>query len=610
MSMGAATAPGDPRLPTSGPSSAGTWRNTAAPAPLYSAQEMVAPGERPWRVAPRVPAGALARVPELHPILAQILYQRGWREPEAMRAFLEAEQAPLHDPRLLAGIDRAIVRLRRALQAGETIAVHGDFDVDGITACAIIAAGLEAGFQAAGSSGRIVPYLPLRSATGYGVHPSAIERLAAEGASLVVTGDTGTRALEAAQRAAELGVDLIVTDHHLPGDAVPAAVAVINPHQPHCPYPFKLLSGAGVAWKLIHALALEGLLGAFDAETLLDLVALGTIVDVSPLVGENRTLVRRGLRRLVSCPRPGIQALLAQSGSHRGVIDERTIAFSLGPRLNAAGRMDDARLALDLLTTTDPVQAAALAQQLEAQNAERRRLTEQVLIEARAQAAALGDRPVLVLRGTGWPGGVLGLVAARIADEYRRPAVVVEVGPEACRGSARSVDGFDLVGALATCADLLIEYGGHAAAAGFAVQPQRLDTVIERLLAAAAAHPFAEPAPPVADCALLETEVDWALHKALGRLGPFGAGNPPPLFASEGVRLLEARAVGASGAHLRVRCRFGKQVLTAFGPEMGRLAPRLRAAGAADLLYTLEVSSWSGDPSLELRLHDVWTGAP
>ncbi len=592
----------------SAPGKAPAWRNTAAPAPLYSAQEMVAPRERPWRVAPRVPAGVLAGVPELHPIVAQILYQRGYREPDAIRAFLEAGEGPLHDPRLLAGMDRAIDRLRRALQAGETIAVHGDFDVDGITACAIIAAGLQAGFHATGSTGRIVPYLPLRSTTGYGVHPSAIERLAAEGVSLVVTGDTGTRALEAARRAAELGVDLIVTDHHLPGDELPAAVAVINPHLPSCPYPFKPLSGAGVAWKLVHALALEGVLGTFDAETLLDLVALGTIVDVSPLVGENRALVRRGLRRLAAAPRPGIQALLAQSASHRGVIDEQTIAFSLGPRLNAAGRMDDARLALDLLTTDDPAQAAALARQLEAKNLERRRLTEQVLIEARAQAVERGDQPLLVLRGEGWPGGVLGLVAARIADEYRRPAVVVEVGREACRGSARSVDGFDLVGALAGCADLLIEYGGHAAAAGFAVQPQRLDALVERLLEAAAAHPFAAPALPVAECALLETEVDWALHEALGLLGPFGAGNPLPLFASEGVHLLEARAVGTGGAHLRARCRFGKQVLTAFGPELGHLASRLQTAGTADLLYTLDVSSWSGYPSLELRLRDVWTG--
>ena len=558
--------------------------------------KMVAVPTRPWVVAPPAPAALVAALPDLHPVAVQLLFNRGLITAADVRAFLGSATADLNDPRALYGMDRATDRLRRAITAGETVAVHGDFDVDGVTSTAVLAEGL----RAAGA--RVVPYIPQRVNVGYGVHASAIDRLAAEGVSVIVTGDTGTRAHAAVERAAQLGVDVVITDHHLPGEQLPPALAVVNPLQPACGYPFKGLSGAGVAWKLVHAMALDGALPAPFAESLLDLVALGTIVDVSPLLGENRTLVQRGLDVLSKAPRPGIRALLARSSQR--VVDERAVSFSIGPRLNAAGRMDDAGLALELLTTVDMTHAEVLVARLEQINQERRTLTEQVLAAARRQAEQVADQPVLVLRGENWPGGVIGLVAARLADEFGRPAVIVDVRPDGCRGSGRSVDGFDLVHALTGCADLLVEYGGHTLAAGFAVMPQHLDALVERLMDAAEQQQLGEPRPVRADYALSEPELDWALFRALAMLRPFGAGNPEPLFYTGSLRVLDARTVGAERKHLKARVRFGRQVLSAFGPGLGSWAPRL-AGKQMDALYSVQVSSWGGYDALELKLQDV-----
>ena len=554
---------------------------------------------RPWTTAPRAPAALSAALPELHPVAVQVLYTRGLASPDEIRAFLSSDV--LHDPFCLHGMDRAVARVRRAIEVGELVAAHGDFDVDGVTATAVLVEGLAA------AGARVIPFIPARAATGYGLQPSAIEKLAAEGVTLIVTGDTGTRAVGAVRRAAELGVDVVITDHHLPGETLPASVALVNPHQSDCLYPFKELSGVGVAWKLVDALTRQLPLRGIAAEDLLDLVALGTIVDVSPLVGENRALVRRGLPRLASSTRPGIRALIAQSTRDGGVaLDERTVAFSLGPRLNAAGRMESADIALDLLRTADHAHALDLVRQLDEKNVLRQRLTEEVLGAAREQAAlgAQAGHPLLVVRGEGWPGGVLGLVASRLSEEFNRPALIVDVGSDACRGSARGA-GVDFVSLFNGCADLLIEFGGHAQAAGFALVPSHLDAFADRLRAACADRPDPSLQPVVADHALAETELDWPLYNALRALRPFGHANPAPLFLSERVRLIEARPVGAMGKHLRLRLRFGRQTLTAFGPNLGSRAAALGGSPTVDALFHLESSTWNGLDSLELRLQDV-----
>ena len=566
----------------------------AAPLPVASAA-----AARPWIVAPRVPPELVAALPELHPVAVQVLHTRGLTTPEAMRAFVSGDE--LHDPFRLHGMDRAIARIRQAIEKDEMIAAHGDFDVDGVTATAVLVEGLSA------AGARAIPYIPVRAATGYGFHASAVEKLAADGVKLIVTGDTGTRATTAVQRAGELGVDVVITDHHLAGAELPPAVAVVNPHQPACAYPFKELSGVGVAWKLIDALHRDRPLRAQTPEDLLDLVALGTIVDVSPLVGENRALVRRGLARLAKSTRPCIRALIAQSTRDGGAgFDERTVAFSLGPRLNAAGRMESADLAFELLRAPNEHLALEIVRQLEEKNLLRQRLTEDVLVAAREQAVedARAGHPLLVVRGAGWPGGVLGLVAARLSEEFNRPALIVDVGTEACRGSARGAN-VDFVSLLSGCADLLIEYGGHAQAAGFALLPDRLDAFAERLRAACADRPDPTAQPVVADHGLAETDLDWPLYHALRTLRPFGHANLAPLFLTERIRLLEARPVGAGGKHLRLRLRCGRQTFTAFGPNLGSRSAALTGAAAVDALYHLESSTWNGLDSLELRLQDV-----
>lgn len=556
----------------------------------------LSPPARRWEVAAPAPAALRAALPDLHPVVLQVLYTRGLTSAPAARAFLDGDGIALHDPRLLHGMDRATSRLRRALLEGETVAVHGDFDVDGVTGVAILVVGLRA------AGGRVIPVLPLRTAAGYGLQAETVDRLASDGVSVIVTADTGTRAMAAVQRAAQLGVDVIVTDHHLPGEQLPPALAVVNPHQAHCAYPFKELAGAGVAWKVVQALALEGLLPQAVADELLDLVALGTIVDVAPLWGENRLLVQRGLRRLATSLRPGLQALC---GGTARAVDERTVAFSIGPRLNAAGRMDDPQLALELLLTESRQRAGELVALLEEKNAERQRLTEVVVQQARTQVAELGDVPVLVLRGSGWAGGVIGLVAARIAEEFGRPAFVVDVGAQLCRGSGRSSGGVDLVALLTGCADLLIEFGGHTQAAGFAARAETLDALTQRMIDQASSGPR-PPAPVIiADHELAAGDVDWSLYGALLPLRPFGQGNTAPCFLTPNLPLLEARAVGTAGRHLRTRLRCGKGVLTAFGPDLG---PRLRSLAGCrrlDAVYSLDASAWNGYDTLELRLHDV-----
>ena len=556
---------------------------------------MASDAVRQWVVAPPAPASLRAALSDLHPVVLQVLYTRGLHTPQAVRAFLDGDGAPAYDPRQLYGMDRAVARLRRALAEGETVAVHGDFDVDGVTATAILTEGLRA------AGGRVVPYLPQRSSAGYGLLPGTIDTLAADGVSLVVTGDTGTRARAAVERARQLGVDVVITDHHTPGDELPPATALINPRQAGCPYPFKDLAGAGVAWKLVEALALEGLVPAGVPEDLLDLVALGTIVDVAPLQGENRVLVRRGLRRLAATARPGLRRLL---GNGDRPVDERLVAFSIGPRLNAAGRMDDPHLALELLMTRDGARAAALVQLLEEKNAERQRLTEVAVGEARLLAAPLAADPVLFLRGA-WPGGLIGLVASRLADEYERPVFVVDVGDETSRASGRGVAGDDLVAMLTSCDDLLLEYGGHAQAAGFAVLTTNLDAVGERLVRAKAEAPPPAPQVALADQALRVGDLDWDLYGALTPLRPFGEGNPAPTFFTPDIQILEVRCVGAGGRHLRARLRFGREVLTAFGPDLGERAGALARQGRLDALYSVDAATWNGFESLELRLVDV-----
>ncbi|MCC7354667.1 MAG: single-stranded-DNA-specific exonuclease RecJ, partial [Anaerolineae bacterium] len=478
------------------------------------------------------------------PIVAQVLYNRGLADPELARAFLRGELR-LHDPFLLRDLPEAVSRIRQAIRRGESIAVYGDFDADGVTATVLLVQALRA------LDGKVQPYIPDRVDEGYGLNEQALGKLAGQGVGLVITVDSGIRSVDEALYARQRGLDLIITDHHFPAHEMPEALAVVNPKRPDCPYPFKELSGVGLAFKLAQAL----LQSEKDEEELLDLVALGTVADIAPLRDENRTLVQKGLARLNALARPGVRALLKSASIVPGKVDATAIGFMLGPRLNAAGRLESAMIAYDLLSAPDLSQAEPLAQKVNSLNRERQELTAHAVEEAKAQIEATpGHGLILFAGGEQFRAGIVGLVAGRLADEYHRPAIVMENSPETTRGSARSIPEFHITSALDECRDLLVRHGGHAAAAGFTVRNDNLPALKERLLDVAASRLRDQELVPTLD---VDAEVRFSdltmdVQRDLARLEPCGDENPVPLLCARNVRVVEARAVGSDSKHLKL----------------------------------------------------------
>lgn len=556
-----------------------------------------------WNLPQPVPDAYSAHFPDLHPVIVQILYHRE-RDPQEARAFLERRPGP-DNPYALHGMSRAVARIRQAIRGREPIAVYGDFDADGVTATALLVLVLRA------QGADVRPHIPHRVAEGYGLNIQAVEELADAGARLLVTVDCGIRFPREIAHARRRGMDVIVTDHHLVGREPLEAVAVVNPHQEECLYPYKGLAGVGLAYKLAQALLRANrhipLPGSvpLDEEELLDLVALGTVADLAPLTGENRHLVSRGLERLNRAPRVGVEALIRQSGLRPGRVDTWHIGFALGPRLNAAGRIAHAELAYRLLITQSPQEADHLARALDELNQERQRLTKEMQERARAVVLAQeADRPLLFLADPEFPAGVVGLVASRLVDEFYRPAVIVEQGEEVSKGSARSIPEFHITRALEECADLLIRHGGHAVAAGFAVPTRHLEELKHRLLEIAARELEGQELVPALriDAEVPLREVNGALWKALGALRPFGEGNPEPLFLSRNVRVERHWLVG-DGSHLKMiladeRIRWDG-IAFRQGERAGQLPERV------DVVYHLRESEWNGETRLELEIRDL-----
>ncbi|HHW13524.1 MAG TPA: single-stranded-DNA-specific exonuclease RecJ, partial [Firmicutes bacterium] len=489
----------------------------------------------------------------ISPVLARVLAARGFSEPAAAHAFLHPESA-FGDPRLLLGMEQAVRRIEAAFAAGERIRVYGDYDVDGLSATALLVEYLQ-------SRGARVDFrLPSRFEEGYGLSLAAVEEAAADGVRLLLTVDCGITAAAEVARAAELGVEVIVTDHHEPPAELPRAVAVLNPKQPGCPYPFKELAGVGVAFKLVEALAGVAQESVQDRlGPLLDLVALGTVADVVPLLGENRLHARWGLERLRSSPRPGLAALL-QVGELGRKSDSAVIAFGLAPRLNAAGRLGDATIGVRLLLERNPARAEALARELEAANRTRQALEEQIMAEAVAALEGQGEPEralALVAAGEGWHPGVIGIVAQRVVERFHRPAVVISLDGGVGRGSARSIPGFHLYDALRECADLFVKFGGHAMAAGLTLPAGNVPAFRERLAAVAAARLAPEDLQPTLrlDACVAAEDLRPELVEELQALAPFGAGNPSPVLVLQGAEIVEERLVGEGGRHWKLSVR-------------------------------------------------------
>ncbi|MDO8691547.1 MAG: single-stranded-DNA-specific exonuclease RecJ, partial [Dehalococcoidia bacterium] len=504
-----------------------------------------------WDIMPAAPFQQLQSLPHLSPLMVQVLYNRGLREPGDVDAFLCAIDEA--DPFLLADMDRAVSRLQRALERDESIAVFGDFDVDGVSGTAL----LVQCFARYGN--QVVPYIPHRVREGYGLNIPALDLLRSQGVSLVVSVDCGISSVEEVRHAASLGMDVIITDHHAVPEALPPAIAVVNPQRRDSAYPFRDLCGAGVAYKLAEAVTLSMDNGDFNVEDFLDLAALGTIADMVPLTGENRLLARRGLEKLNASPGLGLREMMRTARLTPGALDADSVSFSIAPRLNSAGRLDHAMVSYRLLTTESLAEAQEIAGFLEAQNAHRQKLTQVGVDEAREKAEAQVGRDRLIMVGSpGFQPGVIGLVASRLADEFYRPSVIVGMGEVESRGSARSIPGFDIHYALSQCADLLTRFGGHPMAAGFTVPNQNLTALHERLASLARDSLDGEVLEPfiTVDAQVKLSELNWSVMESFQGLAPFGKGTPQPTFLSEGIRVLECRKMGNS--HLRLRLHDGK----------------------------------------------------
>jgi single-stranded-DNA-specific exonuclease len=555
-----------------------------------------------WQLATPVTQQQLARFPDLPPLVVQLLHNRKLSEPDAVRDFLAGRFVP-DSPFQLRGMNEAVGRLGRAIHLQEPIAIYGDFDTDGVTACALLVETLSA------LGARVQPYIPHRVDEGYGLNLDALRYLYRQAVRVVVTVDCGIRSVFEVEQASR-GMDLVITDHHSPGDDLPPAVAVVNPKQVGCPYPFKKLAGVGLAFKLAQALLLRqkqvGPAVELTDSTLLDLVALGTVADLVSLVGENRSLVRRGLGIMNESPRPGIEALMADAGLRRGEIDATAIGFRLGPRINAAGRIDTAMLAYQLLASRDPLETRELAAKLGRLNQRRQALTEQTVAAAEAQVREDPDAHLYLVASQDFLPGIVGLAASRLTEAYYRPSIVVELGEEESRGSCRSIPEFHITDALDQCRDLLIRHGGHAAAAGFTVATAKLDTLRQRLQAIATEQlATVELRPTLSiDAEIPLEEVDWAIHALLGEIEPCGMDNASPVLLSRGLDVRDRRPVGSEQKHLKLTLRDGRGAAwDAICFRRGDLLSQL--PGRIDVAYRLEINEWNHQKRLQLNVQDL-----
>ncbi len=549
----------------------------------------------------------LTREASLAPVIARLLAARGITTPEQAQEFLSPSLAYLHSPYLMSGLRAAVDRLRAAIERGEAVFIYGDYDVDGTTAIVILKTVLEL------CGGKVEYHVPHRIREGYGMREEIIEQAAAAGIRLIISVDTGIRAFAAAEAAAHCGVDLIVTDHHLPhADGVPNALAVVNPNQAGCEYPCKSLCGAGVAFKIAQALlestGRERLLPSF-----LKMVAIATIADSVPLIGENRVFAKLGLQGLRDPRNPGLRALLAvcQLDGSRP-LSAGDIAFRVAPRLNAAGRMDLAERVIDLFTEKDDTRAAEMAMKLSELNGDRQ-LAEQKILEAIYRqidsAPEWRDAYSLVVAGEGWHRGVIGICATRVVERYHRPALVFSCENGEAHGSGRSIEAFHLLDALESCRELFTRYGGHSHAVGCALPVERLPELRSRLEAYARQHLTPEDFVPVLDydCEIDLDDVNQSFWESLVKLEPFGAGNPKPTFVCRGLKLLQPpRIMKETHLKLRVSNGQGGRPQDVVGWRMAEKAAQqsLVVGDRLDLAFTVDYNTHPDFGGVQLTLAD------
>lgn len=531
------------------------------------------------------------------PLLIQLLHNRGIDRFEDFPSFLASDRSLTADPFLFADMQKAVNRINQALLKGETIGIFGDYDADGITSTALLVQGLSL------LEGKTIPYIPHRQTEGHGLTTLVLNKLHEQGVSLVITVDCGVTDVAEVKKAMEMGLDIIITDHHSPLEKIPEALAVINPKLNGGKYPFTNLAGVGVAFKLLEALFKS--LGKEDQiNVVTDLVAIGTIADMSPPLGENRYLIKEGLKNMNTSPRPGIRELINQTRLEAGKIDADKIGWIIAPCLNAAGRLADGLTGYNLLITESDKEAQELALWLIRKNEERQRLTTTTLARAREQVIAMGLPPLLITADKEYPMGIAGLVASRLTEEFYRPSVVIHTADTVCHGSCRSIPEFDIIAALNKCSSYLSRYGGHAAAAGFTMPTKDLPQ-LEKELSDLAAKQLAgvELRPHLnIDAEVKLNNLGGDVYSTIQMLAPFGHGNPVPMFLSQGVEVIERRTMGNGNNHLRMRV---KQEGTVWDGVAFRLANHQEEfAPKIDIVYNLEVDTWNGRNQLRLNILD------
>ncbi|HHV60038.1 MAG TPA: single-stranded-DNA-specific exonuclease RecJ [Clostridiaceae bacterium] len=557
---------------------------------------------RIYRIYPEDRIDELAAEAGISKLLAKVFLSRGVEDPSLIKKFLNPSISDLHDPFLLAGMDKAVDRILDAIDRKEKVLIYGDYDVDGITSTSILYDFLLS------LNADISYFIPDRNTDGYGLSMGAIERLLKGNYSLIITVDCGTTAVSEVDFLNQRGIDIIITDHHQCKDTLPSACALINPAQPDCSYPFKKLSGAGVAYKLIHAMGIA--LGLEDVHNgYLDLVALGTVADIVPLVDENRIIVKYGLKMMENTKNPGLRTLIESTGLAGKPLNTWSAGFILGPRINAAGRIGDAARGVKLFTTEDLPEAQKIAGELNNENAYRQETEMDILNEAVKYIEThidLGREKIIVVYGKGWHHGVIGIVASRITERYSRPSIVLSVEDGCARGSGRSVEGLNLFEALEYCKSLLDNYGGHELAAGLTLKEENIEKFREKINEYADMRLSGQDLIPkvFVDVSIEKEDISIESIRELELLAPFGCGNPNPVFEYCNISAGEVKRVGGN-RHIRIKFRDGNFCTDAIGFNMGEIADEICNSKVFDVICSLEINRWNDSESIQLNLKDI-----
>ncbi|MFA7209154.1 MAG: single-stranded-DNA-specific exonuclease RecJ [Parcubacteria group bacterium] len=545
-----------------------------------------------------------------HPVVLRLLANRGITEPDGIGKFFNfSYAADVHDPFLFSDMEKAMARMAQAKERKEKLAIFGDYDADGVTATALM-------FETLTSLGfaDVIPYIPGRQTEGYGMNETAIEYLAKEGVSLIITVDCGVTNVAQTDKARSLGVDVIITDHHYVPKELPQAVAIINPHMENCGYPFADLAGVGVAFKFAEALYRKFDAGRIDQlKWLLDLVAIGTVADCVPLIGENRVLAKYGLVVLSKTRRAGLLEMFKVGRiavDENNIPDTQKIGFQIAPRINAAGRMDHASMAYDLLIEKDAAKARDMALEIEDKNKGRQKITTEIVREVRALAEnSFKDRKLIFATNEHWQVGILGLIAGRVAEEFNKPTAVFQKRETEFVGSFRSIDQVNIVNVLEQCSDLLIRFGGHSQAAGAQVEHKNMEKFYEKMSAIIEKELEGKDITPsiVIDLEVGPQDIDWELVEAIDKLQPFGEGNEEPVFLMRDLTIADMKIVGNGTKHLKLslRAQDGPKIFEAIGFRLGENEFGLEVGEAVDIVFNLQEDEWNGNKKMQFNLIDI-----